>query len=123
MPTGFALPAGLGDLLAGALALAVPGSLAAGGHRGLRLLVFGVGLVDFINVIALQVLVLVPWLTQTHSLGISLLLPWVAVPLLATLNLHGLRRVVTELFSRGGSPLTPTLSPLAQGEGDKAVPD
>ncbi len=98
MPADFALPAGLGDLLVGALALVVPGSLAAGGHRGFRLLVFGVGVVDFINLIALQALVLVPWLAQTQSLGISLLLPWVAVPALATLNLQGARRVVSELF-------------------------
>ena len=109
MPPGFALPAGLGDLLAGGLALAVPGSLAAGGQRGMRLLVFGVGLADFVNVIVLQVTVLLPWLVQTESLGISLLLPWLAVPVLATLNMHGLRRVLTELFS----PARPTEAPAA----------
>jgi hypothetical protein len=97
-PLAFAIPAGLGDILVGGLALIVPGSLAAGGHRGSRLLVYGVGVVDFANVIALQILVLVPWLAQTHSLGISLLLPWVAVPLLATINLAGLRLVLKELI-------------------------
>ena len=99
MPVAFALPAGLGDLFVGGLALAAPGSLAAGGNRGARLLVFGVGIVDFINVIALQATVLVPWLAQSHSVGTSLLLPWLAVPVLAALNMHGLRRVLGELFA------------------------
>ena len=104
MPPGFAMPAGLGDLIAGGLAIAVPGSIAAGGNRGFRLLVFGFGIVDFLNVIALQALVLVPWLAQTQSPGISLLLPWLVVPVLATLNLHGLRRVLGELFAPSRLP-------------------
>jgi hypothetical protein len=97
MPAEFALPAGLGDLFVGGLALALPGSLAVGGHRGARLAVFGIGLLDFANVFRLQVVVLVPWLAATHSIGISLLLPWVAVPLLAMVNVFGLRQVVKEL--------------------------
>lgn len=103
-PIAFAVPAGLGDLLIGALALAAPGSLAAEGPRGARLLVFGLGLLDFIQVIALQALVLVPWLAQTKGLGISLLLPWVVVPLLATLNVAGLRLVVRELLRSRPQP-------------------
>lgn len=99
MPAAFALPAGLGDLLVGALALAVPGNLAAKGHRGARLLVFGVGIADFVQVIALQVLVLVPWLVASRSEGISLVLPWVVVPSMVALNLHGLRSVLAELFA------------------------
>lgn len=94
MPQAFAVPAGLGDLAVGALALAVPGSLSSDGNRGVRLLVFGTGIVDFISVVTLLVTVLVPWLGSTGGIGISLLLPWVAVPLLATLNFHGLRRVL-----------------------------
>lgn len=109
MPAGFALPAGLGDLLVGGLALAAPGSLAAGGHRGSRLLVFGVGLADFASVIALQVLVLVPWLARTGGLGISLLLPWVAVPALAAVNLHGMRRLLVELLD-GARRARPSVS-------------
>ena len=96
MPVAFAVPAGLGDLLAGGLALTVPTSLGRGGNRTLRLAVFGVGLVDFINVLRLMVLVLVPWLLESGSVGISLLLPWLAVPLLATLNVAGLRLALRE---------------------------
>lgn len=94
MPMGFALPAGLGDMLTGALAVAMPGSLADGPRAG-RLLVFGIGIVDFANVVFLIITVAVPWLAATGGLGISLMLPWVAVPLLATLNLHGLRLALT----------------------------
>ena len=95
-PAAFALPAGIGDIVVAALALVVPGSLAAGGSRAARLVVFGVGLVDFANVLRLMAVVLVPWLVETHSLGISLLLPWVVVPLLVTLNIAGLRQLLAE---------------------------
>src|SRR5207302_6985019 len=98
MPVAFAIPAGVGDVLAGALAIVVPGSLAVSGHRGARLLVFGVGIVDFASVLFLIVTVLVPWFAATHDVGLSLLLPWVAVPLLATLNFFGLRQVIRELL-------------------------
>jgi hypothetical protein len=90
-PLAFAIPAGIGDLVAGMLALAAPGSLATDGPRGVRLFVYAVGMLDFIQVIALIITVLVPWLAVTNTVGISLLLPWVGVPLLATLNLFGLR--------------------------------
>ncbi len=98
-PLAFAIPAGVGDILVGALALVLPGSLAAGGHRGARLLVFGAGIVDLVQVLVLQVTVVVPWLAATNSLGISLLLPWVVVPMLATLNAAGLRLVLKELMA------------------------
>jgi hypothetical protein len=97
LPAAFTLPAGVGDLIVGGLAVAVPGSIAVGGHRGWRLMVFGVGLVDFISVAAAQVLVLVPWLAASGSIGLSLLLPWIAVPLMATINLLGLRLLAHEL--------------------------
>lgn len=100
MPVSFTLSAGLGDLLTGALALAVPGSLAANGPRGVRLFIYAFGIVDFISVVVMMVKVVVPWVAETNGLGISLMLPWVAVPLLAAVNLHGLRSVLAELLVR-----------------------
>ncbi len=97
MPGSFALTAGLGDLAAAALALAAPGTLAPGGNRAVRLAVFGFGLADFIGVAVQLVRVVVPWLLETKSPGLSLMLPWVVVPLLATVNLAGLRLVLKEL--------------------------
>lgn len=98
LPAAFALPAGLGDVLVGAAAILVPGSLAAGGRRGLRLLLFVAGMLDLLGVVVLQVLVLLPWLAESGGGGgFALLLPWVAVPLLAMLNLSGLLLVVKEL--------------------------
>lgn len=95
-PPTFALPAGLGDLGAAALAIAAPGSLAVGGSRGWRLLVFGFGIVDFAQVMVLLAKVQLPFLAATHSIGISLSLPWMAVPMLVTLNLFGLRFALAE---------------------------
>ena len=95
-PLSFALPAGIGDIVVAALALAAPGSLAAGGSRIARLVVFGLGLADFANVVRLQIVVLVPWFAETNSIGISLLLPWVVVPLLVSVNFAGLRLLLTE---------------------------
>lgn len=95
-PLAFALPAGLGDIAVAALALAAPGSIAAGGSRISRFVVYGLGLADFANVIRLMVVVLVPWFGETSSIGISLLLPWMVVPLLASVNVAGLRLLLTE---------------------------
>lgn len=95
-PLAFAIPAGVGDIAVAALALAAPGSLAAGGSRLARLVVFGVGLADFANVMRLQFAVLVPWFGTTSTPGISLLLPWVVVPLLVTVNVTGLRLALAE---------------------------
>jgi hypothetical protein len=95
-PPAFALPAGLGDLGAAALAFVAPGSLAPGGHRGWRLLVYGFGLLDFAQVMVLLAKVQLPFLAATHSIGISLMLPWVVVPMLVTLNLFGLRFALAE---------------------------
>jgi hypothetical protein len=96
LPVPFALSAGLGDILVATLAFIVPGSIAAHGHRGYRLLVFGVGIADFVAVFIGIVTLLVPWLAQTRSPGLSLMLPWVAVPMIATLNLFGLRLLLRE---------------------------
>jgi hypothetical protein len=95
-PPTFALPAGLGDLAAAALAMMAPGSLAPGGNRGWRLLVFGFGLLDFAQVMVLLAKVQLPFLAATHTIGISVMLPWVVVPMLVTLNLFGLRFALAE---------------------------
>jgi hypothetical protein len=102
-PPVFALVAGTGDLVAGALATVSPRSLAVGGGRGsrfARLLVHGVGAVDFVDVLAMAFLVVRPWLIETGSPGPSLLLPWLAVPIVLALNLHGLRSALTEGHAR-----------------------
>jgi hypothetical protein len=92
LPVSFALSAGLGDLVSALLAVVAPGSLAVDGPRAQRLLVFGVGMLDFAAVLLGIVTVIVPFfIAHPQNPGISLLLPWVAVPLLATLNLFGLR--------------------------------
>lgn len=92
-PPIFAMTAGLGDLLAGWLAAAAPTALDRNGPRSWRALVHGWGALDLLDVAALGTFVVRPWLISTGSPGPSLLLPWVAVPLLFALNLHGLRRL------------------------------
>jgi hypothetical protein len=96
LPAAFALPVGVGDLLVGALAVLLPGSLAAGGSRAARLVVFGVGALDLTYALIMIVRVLVPWLAETQSPGLSLLLPWVGVPLMMTINLFGMRQLFAE---------------------------
>lgn len=90
-PAVFAVTAGLGDLLAGWLATVAGGGLDARGARPWRWLVHGWGALDLFDVAALGTLVVTPWIVETGSPGPSLLLPWVCVPLLLALNLHGLR--------------------------------
>ncbi len=107
-PPIFALLAGTGDLVAGWLAAAAPRSLAAGGSRAARWVVHGWGVLDLLDVFALIVLVVRPWLVETGSPGPSLLLPWLAVPVLFALNIHGLRRTIEEV--RGAPPERRALS-------------
>jgi hypothetical protein len=95
-PPVFALVAGTGDLVAGWLAAIAPRSLAASGSRTWRLVVHGYGTADLVDVLVLVPLVVRPWLIQTGSAGPSLLLPWVAVPVLFATNLHGLRSALTQ---------------------------
>jgi hypothetical protein len=97
LPLAFAIGAGLGDIFTALLALVVPGSTAYGGNRASRLLVFGIGFADFIGVFFGIVTLVMPYLAQHPGAGVSLLLPWVGVPLLVTLNVFGLRAVVREL--------------------------
>ncbi|MEZ4445111.1 MAG: hypothetical protein R3B72_38920 [Polyangiaceae bacterium] len=92
-PLVFALTAGTGDLLAGWLATIAPSRLDSGGPSGWRWVVHGWGAIDLVDVAVLGTFVVRPWLLEHGSLGPSLLLPWVAVPLLFALNLHGLSRV------------------------------
>jgi hypothetical protein len=105
LPAAFALPVGAGDLLTGALAVLAPGSLAAGGSRASRLVVFGIGALDLTYALIMIVRVLVPWLAETRSPGLSLLLPWVGVPLMMTVNLFGVRQLLAEQ-SRVRAPAT-----------------
>lgn len=95
-PPSFAWTAGLGDLVVGWLAHVATGSLGRGGSRGWRLLVHGVGFVDLLQVVFLAMTVVRPWLAHHAEvgepvLGPPLVLPWIGVPLMFAINLHGLR--------------------------------
>ncbi len=102
-PPIFALIAGTGDLLAGWLSAVAKESIVNGGGRKWRWLVHGWGTVDLIDVAILGTFVVQPWIVTTQSPGPSLLLPWLAVPLLLALNLHGLRKNFKESQSLDGN--------------------
>ena len=91
-PPVFAMTAGIGDLAAGWLAAVAGGSLIDDKNIKWRWLVHGWGTIDLLDVAILGTFVVRPWLIENQSLGPSLLLPWVAVPLLLAINLHGLRQ-------------------------------
>ena len=115
-PPSFAWTAGLGDLAVGWLAHVAPGSIGRQGARGWRLLVHGVGLVDLLQVVFLAMTVVRPWLVARAELGEvvlgpPLLLPWVGVPLMLAINLHGLRSAWRERSTEDGAPAP--LTPLA----------
>ena len=78
-------------------------SIVNGGGRKWRWLVHGWGTVDLIDVAILGTFVVQPWIVTTQSPGPSLLLPWLAVPLLLALNLHGLRKNFKESQSLDGN--------------------
>ncbi|MFO0709652.1 MAG: hypothetical protein U0353_07415 [Sandaracinus sp.] len=95
-PPIFAWTAGLGDLLVTWLAHLAPGSLARDGARLPRLVVHGVGLLDLAEVVIVAMTIVRPWLFARleHDptfFGPPLALPWLGVPLMLALNLHGLR--------------------------------
>ena len=92
LPPLFAFVAGGGDLLAGWLAAIAPQLVARGGSRTWSWIVHGWGALDLVDVAVMGTFIVQPWIVRTRSLGPSLLLPWLAVPLLFALNLHGLRR-------------------------------
>lgn len=100
LPPVFAWTAGLGDLVVGWLAHAAPGSLGRNGSRGWRLLVHGVGLLDLVEVVILAMAVVRPWVIEQGSLGPPMVLPWIGVPLMLALNLHGLRRAIADGSAR-----------------------
>ncbi len=102
-PPVFAWTAGLGDLLVAWLAHAAPGSLARGGSRGWRLLVHGWGLLDLVEVVVMAMAVVRPWIAEHGSLGPPMVLPWIGVPLMLALNLHGLRRAIADGAARQAS--------------------
>jgi hypothetical protein len=116
LPTSFALAAGVGDIVVGCLAIGAPGSLAIGGSRWARAIVHGVGLADMIQVIFLAVTVGRPWVLSHEESAIPATLPWLAVPLMITIDLHGLRKVlfarVSEPGRDGSEPLGDVRSPL-----------
>jgi len=89
-PPMFAIFAGTGDLVAGWIAMISKNT------RTWRWTMHGWGALDLIDVAILGTFVVRPWLMETGSLGPSLLLPWLAVPLLFALNLHGLRKLLTQ---------------------------
>lgn len=93
-PPVFALFAGLGDMLAGWLAAGAIGKIDSNENKKWRWIVHGWGALDLIDVAILGTFVVRPWIMETGSLGPSLLLPWVAVPLLFALNLHGVRQLI-----------------------------
>jgi hypothetical protein len=109
MPPSFALTAGLGDLLVGWLGVAAPRSRDGVTPRGWRLLVHGLGLLDFAQVLALAVTVVRPWSALHHDVTDTMTLPWVAVPLMLALNLHGFWQACAarerELGSDGPEPV------------------
>jgi hypothetical protein len=95
LPASFCLQAGTGDIAAGLLAAAIPHTRTSSAL--LRLAAFGFGLLDFVNVVRLVVTVVRPFLEETGGPGISLMLPWVGVPLLVMVNVHGLRVALADL--------------------------
>jgi hypothetical protein len=95
LPASFALQAGIGDLATGFLAVAIPQTRTT--PALLRGAIFALGLLDFMNVLRLVVTVVRPFLEETGGTAISLMLPWVAVPLLVMVNVHGLRVALADL--------------------------
>lgn len=102
-PPVFAWTAGVGDLLVTWLAAAMPGALATGGSRPARLLVHGWGLFDLVQVVVVVLTIVRPWLIESNAAVPSLLLPWIGVPLMLALNLHGFRHALSEARSNRGA--------------------
>ncbi len=105
-PSHFAWTGGLGDLIVSWLATASPTSLAAGGPKPMRILVHSVGVLDLLQVGYHIVTLVIPWLRGNDSAGPTAFLPWIAVPLMLALNLHGLRQALTESNATKPAPET-----------------
>lgn len=100
LPVSFALSAGLGDLLVGWAAQAAPGSLAGrDGSRSMRLLVHGLGLADVVGVMIGAVAVVRPWSMAHGDATTAMTLPWVFVPFMFAMNVHGVLQVLAPVSS------------------------
>lgn len=107
IPATFARTAGVGDIVVGALAIAAPGTLDRSGSPVWRGIVHGVGIADLLQVVFLAVTVVRPFLLAKGEAPITMALPWLVVPLMVAVDLHGIRKA---LGGRAGS--TRPLSPL-----------
>ncbi|HZU85217.1 MAG TPA: hypothetical protein VE987_19930 [Polyangiaceae bacterium] len=106
-PVSFGLAAGLGDLVIGWAALAMPVRLGADGPPWARLVVHGAGLVDLAMVLVMATTVVRPWSLAHGNAATTTALPWVAVPLMFALNAHGVRRAArafAEAVGGGSQP-------------------
>jgi hypothetical protein len=100
LPTDFALTAGLGDLLVGWLAIAMPLE-----KRWARLVVHGLGLADMLMVLFSAMTIVRPWSAAHANATTIMTLPWLAVPLMFAINAHGLRKAFgSEAVVDGSEP-------------------
>lgn len=105
-PEGFAWTGGLGDLIVSWLASASPTSLDARGPKPMRILVHAVGVLDLMQVAFHIATLVLPWLRANDSPGPTAFLPWIGVPLMLALNLHGLRSALLETEKEAEPGLT-----------------
>lgn len=94
IPATFAMTAGVGDIVVGALAIAAPGTLDRSGSRLWRGIVHGVGIADLLQVVFLAVTVVRPFLLAKGEAPITMALPWLVVPLMVAVDLHGIRKAL-----------------------------
>jgi hypothetical protein len=106
MPIEFALAAGLGDLVVGWLAFAMPARLDADGPRWARLVVHGIGLADMMLVLVGAATVVRPWSLAHGNATTTMTLPWLAVPLMFAINAHAVRAAIgrAEAVGDGSQP-------------------
>jgi hypothetical protein len=106
MPIEFALSAGIGDLVVGWLALAMPARLDADGPRWARLIVHGAGMADMLMVLTMAATVVRPWSLAHGNATTTMTLPWLAVPLMFAVNAHGIRAALgrAEAVGDGSEP-------------------
>lgn len=93
LPESFALSAGLGDLLVAGAVIGAPGSLDRSGSRAVRAIVHGVGILDMAMVIGEAITIVRPWALEHPGQVNVMTLPWLVVPLMVAMDLHGLRKV------------------------------
>lgn len=98
LPPSFALTAGLGDLLVGWVAALAPTSTPRW-----RAAVHALGLADVLAVMWGAFFVVRPWSIAHGGATTSLSLPWVFVPFMFAMNLHGLLQVLVRARSVSSS--------------------